>query len=180
HVLPGALRGPEEGPPGGGSGPDRVVAGAPGEGARGPRGPRGASGAGTAMVRHRRGAGGPQGMGGRRRGGAVDGGGEAGGGGDGVSGSLLICVFSGYTILFMSTKSRGRGRPRKSPHSSKSKSILFRLEPKEKEGFGQAATLAGVPLAVWIRERLRRIATSELKEVGRQAPFLSGLTDPAK
>jgi hypothetical protein len=55
---------------------------------------------------------------------------------------------------------------------SKSKSILLRLEPREKQGFGEAADVAGVPLAVWIRERLRRVATAELKEAGRPSPFL--------
>lgn len=77
----------------------------------------------------------------------------------------------------MGTTKRTRGRPRKDPQASKSKSILLRLEPREKEGFGEAAAVAGVPLAVWMRERLRRVATSELREVGRQAPFLDGLTD---
>lgn len=77
----------------------------------------------------------------------------------------------------MGTTKQRPGRPRKDPAASKSKSILLRLEPREKEGFGEAAALAGVPLAVWIRERLRRMATSELREVGRQAPFLDGLAD---
>jgi hypothetical protein len=47
------------------------------------------------------------------------------------------------------------------------------LEPREKQGITDAANVAGVPLAVWMRERLRRAATRELGEVGREAPFLA-------
>jgi len=33
------------------------------------------------------------------------------------------------------------------------------------------AVAAGVPLSVWIRERLRRIARDELREAGKELPF---------
>ena len=73
----------------------------------------------------------------------------------------------------MKGRTNGRGRPRKSADDVKSKSILLRLGGSEKEGFSNAATVAGIPLSVWMRERLRRAATRELGEAGRQIPFLA-------
>jgi hypothetical protein len=72
----------------------------------------------------------------------------------------------------MATK-RGRGRPPKNSESVKSQRILLLLEPAEKTTFKEAADLAGAPLAVWIRERLRKSAMKELGEVGRKAAFLN-------
>ena len=72
----------------------------------------------------------------------------------------------------MATKNQGRGRPRKSSEKLKSKTMLVRLEPAERQAFDEAAELAGVPLAVWVRERLRMAARRELIEVGRQVPFI--------
>jgi hypothetical protein len=46
------------------------------------------------------------------------------------------------------------------------------MEPREKKGFAQAAAVAGVPLAVWMRERLRRAARRELGEAQKEVPFL--------
>jgi hypothetical protein len=43
---------------------------------------------------------------------------------------------------------------------------------REKEAFAEAARLAGAPLAVWMRERLRLAATRELQGAGRDVPFL--------
>jgi hypothetical protein len=73
----------------------------------------------------------------------------------------------------MSTTKKDRGRPRKSSDAVKSESILLRLAMDEKTGFSDAADLAGIPLSVWIRERLRRIATKELQEAGRHVAFLN-------
>jgi len=72
----------------------------------------------------------------------------------------------------MTTRKKGRGRPRKGSAQKKSEGVLLRMEPREKEGFTEAARLAGAPLAVWMRERLRRAAVRELKEAGREVPFL--------
>jgi hypothetical protein len=46
------------------------------------------------------------------------------------------------------------------------------METREKQGFADAAELAGIPLAVWMRERLRKAAAKELEEAGREAAFL--------
>jgi hypothetical protein len=72
----------------------------------------------------------------------------------------------------MAIHKKNRGRPRKHMHSSKSVSVLLRLELSEKQGFAEAAALAGAPLSVWMRERLRRVAVSELRDAGRVVPFL--------
>ncbi|MFN4260891.1 MAG: hypothetical protein ACK4RK_16470 [Gemmataceae bacterium] len=72
----------------------------------------------------------------------------------------------------MTIHKKKRGRPRKRVQSIKSASVLLRLEPGEKQGFAEAAALAGAPLSVWMRERLRRAAASELRDAGRVVPFL--------
>jgi hypothetical protein len=77
-------------------------------------------------------------------------------------------------IYSMSTK-RGRGRPPKRSDSIKSESLLLRLEVSEKQTFAAAAGLAGVPVTVWIRERLRRAALQELETAGRPVPFLANM-----
>ena len=72
----------------------------------------------------------------------------------------------------MDTRKTGRGRPRKGSDQIKSESVLLRMETREKQGFADAAELAGIPLAVWMRERLRKAAAKELEEAGREAAFL--------
>jgi hypothetical protein len=72
----------------------------------------------------------------------------------------------------MATKKQGHGRPRKRSEDAKSQSVLLRLGPQEKKGFTDAANIAEVPLAVWMRERLRRAAIRDLEEAGRSIPFL--------
>jgi len=74
-------------------------------------------------------------------------------------------------------KKQRRGRPPLGSDRTKSKSILLRLEPSEKQGFSDAATIAGIPLTVWMRERLRRAAIRELEEAGREIAFLTPLSD---
>lgn len=72
----------------------------------------------------------------------------------------------------MATNSNRRGRPPKGEHEKKAEYLDVRLDTAEKEAFKQAAEVAGVPLSVWVRERLRSAARRELIEVGRQIPFL--------
>lgn len=74
----------------------------------------------------------------------------------------------------MKPKQKRRGRPKKSSESVKSAGILLRMEEREKQGFTEAATLAGVPLSVWIRERLRLAARQELEKAGLRVAFLDG------
>jgi hypothetical protein len=85
----------------------------------------------------------------------------------------LHSIFFRYTLFCMAANKQGRGRPQKSSENKKSKSVLLRLQQREKDGFQEAADVAGVPLATWMRERLRRIAAQELEAVGRKNPFLS-------
>ncbi len=73
----------------------------------------------------------------------------------------------------MATKQKRRGRPRKGSVETKSESVLLRMEKREKEGFAAAAELAGAPLAVWMRERMRKAAAAELEKAGREVPFLT-------
>ena len=72
----------------------------------------------------------------------------------------------------MKPKKQGRGRPRKSSERLKSKSLLVRVEPAEKQAFEEAADLSGLALAAWVRERLRAAAREELIACARQVPFL--------
>jgi hypothetical protein len=48
----------------------------------------------------------------------------------------------------------------------------IRLQPTEKEGFEEAARLAGLTLSAWMRERLRSVARRELEDHGKTAMFL--------
>lgn len=75
------------------------------------------------------------------------------------------------TINLM-TKKRGRGRPPKDADKLRSEALLVRLDGGEKEAFKEAAMLAGVSLASWVRERLRQIAIKELGKAARPIAFL--------
>jgi hypothetical protein len=87
---------------------------------------------------------------------------------------LLNLIFFGYTITPMKEKTKkvGLGRPPKGSGVAKSESLLLRLSPSEKQGFADAAQLAGIPLTVWIRERLRQVAAGELQPAGKPVAFL--------
>jgi hypothetical protein len=89
--------------------------------------------------------------------------------------SMLVVdfgMFFGYTRT-MNSKGQRRGRPRKSSGATKSESLLLRMATAEKTAFQEAADIAGVPLSVWMRERLRWAATRELQTAGRLAAFLT-------
>jgi len=51
-------------------------------------------------------------------------------------------------------------------------SIQIRLQSAEKDGFEEAAALAGISLSSWVRERLRLSAIRELESAGRRVPFI--------
>jgi hypothetical protein len=55
---------------------------------------------------------------------------------------------------------------------AKSEFMKIRLTPQEKEGFEDAASLAGLSLSAWIRERLRITAIKELEDANRPIPFI--------
>lgn len=74
--------------------------------------------------------------------------------------------------IYNSGMKQKRGRPLKKPGEAKSESLLLRLEPREKEAFLLASSIAGIPLTVWIRERLRRVVTNELEQAGKKNPIL--------
>jgi hypothetical protein len=67
------------------------------------------------------------------------------------------------------------GRPRKAANLVKGDYLELRLAPLEKQAFRQAAEIAGIPLAAWARERLRRSATRELEEAGFIVPFIKAM-----
>lgn len=69
-------------------------------------------------------------------------------------------------------KAKKRGRPVKSKTDSKAHLLQVRLQAAEKDGFEQAAAMAGLGLSTWVRERLRTIARKELSEYGKTPKFL--------
>jgi hypothetical protein len=72
------------------------------------------------------------------------------------------------------TKSK-RGRPTKAPGELRNEDLLVKLMADEKAAFKDAAHLAGIPLSVWVRERLRRVAIRELGEAAHPIAFLKHL-----
>lgn len=66
--------------------------------------------------------------------------------------------------------SRKRGRPPMG--MGMNESIEIRLQSAEKDGFEEAAALAGISLSSWVRERLRLSAIRELESAGRRVPFI--------
>ena len=57
----------------------------------------------------------------------------------------------------------------------KTELLEVRLRRDEKDTFRKAADLSGVALSAWVRDRLRRVARSELVEAGQQVPFIQTL-----
>jgi hypothetical protein len=83
---------------------------------------------------------------------------------------VLTHIIFRYTINGM--KKKKRGRPPKAEDELHSESLLVRLDSNEKQAFKDAANLAGVSLSAWARERLRQIATRELKSAAQPIAFL--------
>lgn len=50
--------------------------------------------------------------------------------------------------------------------------IQVRVSEKEKESYLLASEVSGIPLASWIRDRLRQSTIKELSNAGMRAPFL--------
>ncbi len=53
--------------------------------------------------------------------------------------------------------------------------LEIRVGAAEKQAFRDAAELAGIPLSVWMRERMRRAAVRELEEGARPIAFLESM-----
>jgi len=65
-----------------------------------------------------------------------------------------------------------RGRPKKPKGLTKEEYLELRLDAAEKQAFWDAASLAGMALSVWVRERLRRAARKELEDAEKPVAFL--------
>ena len=68
-----------------------------------------------------------------------------------------------------------RRRPTKRPKAKKIKHLIIRLEAEEKQAFKDSAKIAGAPLSVWVRERLRQAAIKELEAVGHPTSFFKNI-----
>ena len=55
--------------------------------------------------------------------------------------------------------------------------LEIRVQSLEKQAFRDAADLAGIPLATWVRERLRLASIKELEAVGHPIAFLKSPDD---
>jgi len=62
------------------------------------------------------------------------------------------------------------GRPKK--ENPLDEYMEIRLSAVEKEAFREAADLAGLALATWVRVRLRQVAAKELGKADRTVAFL--------
>jgi hypothetical protein len=69
-----------------------------------------------------------------------------------------------------------RGRPPKPPDRVKVDYLEIRVEAAEKQGFRDAADLAGLDLSSWVRERLRVTARKELEAAGKSVAFMARAT----
>lgn len=63
-----------------------------------------------------------------------------------------------------------RGRPKK--QNLLDEYIELRVSESEKKAFREAAERSGLPMATWIRQRLRRVATRELESADLPVAFL--------
>ena len=59
--------------------------------------------------------------------------------------------------------------------ATKHKVIQIRLTEDEKESFLMAASIAGVSLSSWIRERLRMACIKDIETTGNKVPFLRNI-----
>jgi hypothetical protein len=66
-----------------------------------------------------------------------------------------------------------RGRPAKPENLVKNRVVQVRLLQVEKDTFEDAAKLAGLSSASWMRSRLRDMARRELESAKKKVKFLS-------
>jgi len=69
-------------------------------------------------------------------------------------------------------KNNSQSKPISDEYSKRERQMLVRLTSDELEAFKEAASLKGIPLSAWVRERLRYAATRELEEASLPIPFL--------
>jgi predicted HicB family RNase H-like nuclease len=74
-------------------------------------------------------------------------------------------------------ETKKKGRPPKRADELHSESLLVRVEARERQAFQDAARAAGMPLSAWVRERLRRSATRELKLASLPIAFRASSSD---
>lgn len=65
---------------------------------------------------------------------------------------------------------RTPGRPKKA--TKLDDYLEIRVTSAEKQTFKDAADFAGIPVSIWVRERLRRVAMRELADAARSIAFL--------
>jgi hypothetical protein len=58
----------------------------------------------------------------------------------------------------------------------KAQVLQIRLTDQEKQGFQAAASLAGIPVSSWVRERLRLAAIRDLESAGQKIPFVEPIS----
>ena len=56
--------------------------------------------------------------------------------------------------------------------TTKTQNLQIRITDLEKQGFELAASLAGISLSSWVRERIRLAAIRELEGAGKRVPFV--------
>ncbi len=56
---------------------------------------------------------------------------------------------------------------------AKEQILQIRLTDQEKQGFQAAASLAGISMSSWVRERLRLAAIRDLESAGQKIPFVA-------
>lgn len=76
----------------------------------------------------------------------------------------------------MKTQKNRGGRPPKSSEDRQEAYLDVRLKRSEKKAFQDAANFAGLPLAGWVRERLRQAAIRELEGAAIPIAFLADAT----
>ncbi len=71
----------------------------------------------------------------------------------------------------MKTQPKRRGRPPKSSDQLQTETLDVRITDAEKQAFKSAAELVGMPVSMWVRQRLKRNAAKELQDAGQEIPF---------
>lgn len=69
-------------------------------------------------------------------------------------------------------KKKRQGKAATGSARGRNDSLEVRLGSDEKQGFKEAAELSGLGVSAWVRERLRKVAASELEQAGKSVPFL--------